>query len=247
MTGDPEREDPVPGIAMDLGRQPEVEPESLLSRDRRVLWHPLTQHGLETEPLAIVGARGAHLELESGRRVIDGISSWWCCLLGHGREELIDAMAEQGKRLDHVLLAGATHEPAVALAEKLLEVAPRGLSRVFYSDDGSTAVEVALKMARQFHVHRGEPGRATFLAFEGGYHGDTVGAMSVSDPEPYFTAFAPLLFAVTRLPLELEVVARTLRERHREIAGVVIEPLVQGAAGMRMHDPNTAFRSSPTR
>jgi len=205
---------------------------SLVERDARHLWHPYTQHALEDPPLAVVGAKGSELELADGRVLIDAISSWWACLHGHGVEPLVRAMESQARTLDHVLFAGATHEPAVRLAERLVEVAPPGLSRVFYSDDGSTAVEVALKMAYQAWVHAGEPERRVFVALEGGYHGDTFGAMAV---EPFFAAFAPLLFEARRVAPAADAVAGALDELGGRAAGVVVEPLVQGAAGMRMH------------
>ncbi|MGQ0553357.1 MAG: adenosylmethionine--8-amino-7-oxononanoate transaminase [Planctomycetota bacterium] len=216
--------------------------QSLVARDAARLWHPYTQHaaGVEPAPLPVVAARDALLTLADGRQLIDAISSWWTSLHGHGRPELIEAMTRQARTLDHVLFAGATHEPAVALAEALLAVAPPGLARVFYSDDGSTAVEVALKMARQAHVQRGQPERDTFVALEGGYHGDTFGAMAVGDPEPFFRAFAPLLFAVRRAPVDgaAHAVGAALAELGPRAAGVIVEPLVQGAGGMRLHAPD---------
>jgi len=209
--------------------------ESLIERDARVLWHPYTQHGLEREPLPVVRARGAWLELAGGERVLDAISSWWACLHGHSHPHIVEAIARQARELDHVLFAGATHEPAVRLAEELLALAPRGLTRVFYSDDGSTAVEVALKMVAQAWAQRGEPARTVFVALEGAYHGDTFGAMSAGDPEPFFRAFAPFLFAVRRVPPRAAALEAVLDELGPRAAGVIVEPLVQGAAGMRMH------------
>jgi adenosylmethionine-8-amino-7-oxononanoate aminotransferase len=209
----------------------------LTDRDRRVLWHPYTQHAIETDLLAVRSARGAWLELEDGRAVLDAISSWWATLHGHAHPPIVAAIAEQAARLDHVLFAGATHEPAVQLAEALIEVAPRGLTRVFYSDDGSTAVEVALKMAAQAWVHRGEPRRTVFVALEGAYHGDTFGAMAAGDPDPFFTSYAPFLFEVRRVPPEGAALGAVLAELGPRTAGVIVEPLVQGAAGMRMHPP----------
>jgi adenosylmethionine-8-amino-7-oxononanoate aminotransferase len=208
---------------------------SLVERDAARCWHPYTQHATEPAPLPVVAARGATLVLEDGREVIDAISSWWTVLHGHGHPALLEAMADQARRLDHVLFAGATHEPAVALAEELVAAAPPGLARVFYSDDGSTAVEVALKIADQSFVQAGEPERRVFVALEGGYHGDTFGAMSVGDPDPFFAAFAPLLFRVLRVRPDATALANALDELGSEAAGVIIEPLVQGAAGMRMH------------
>ncbi len=210
---------------------------SLVERDARVLWHPYTQHGLERDPLPVARASGAWLELHDGRRILDAISSWWSCLHGHSHPHISAAIAHQARELDHVLFAGATHEPAVALAEQLLELAPPGLARVFYSDDGSTAVEVALKMVAQAWQQRGEPQRTAFVALEGAYHGDTFGAMAAGDPDPFFHAFAPFLFAVRRVPAEAQRLEEALTELGPRAAGLIVEPLVQGAAGMRMHGP----------
>ncbi len=213
-----------------------TDPADLLRRDALALWHPYTQHGADPQPLPVRAAHGARLELHDGRSVIDAISSWWCCLHGHGRPELAAAIAAQARELDHVLFAGCTHAPAIEVAERLLALAPRGLERVFFADNGSTAVEVALKMVLQAHVHDGRPARRVFVALDGGYHGDTFGAMAVGDPDPFFLPFAPLLFAVRRVPADSAAVAQALDELGDRAAGVVLEPLVQGAAGMRMHD-----------
>lgn len=228
--------------------------DSLVDRDGRSLWHPYTQHALEPEPLPVASARGSRLRLEDGREIIDAISSWWTCLHGHGREELVEAMAKQARQLDHVLFAGATHEPAVALAEELLAAYSRpaashrpeasqpddretpALERVFYSDDGSTAVEVALKICWQSWRLRGEMQKTLFVALEGGYHGDTIGAMSVGDPDPFFLPFAPLLFEVRRVAPEGDALAALLEQVGDRVCAVIVEPLVQGAGGMRMHD-----------
>jgi adenosylmethionine-8-amino-7-oxononanoate aminotransferase len=219
--------------------------ERLLARDARATWHPYTPHGADPAPLPVAAARGSRLVLADGRELIDAISSWWTCLHGHGEPALVAALADQAARLDHVLFAGATHEPAVALAESLLaafaEALPpsaRGprLTRLFFSDDGSTAVEVALKIVRHAWVERGQPARRLFVALEGGYHGDTFGAMSVGDPEPFFAAYRPLLFEVRRVAARGDALAAALAELGGAAAGVILEPLVQGAAGMRMHD-----------
>lgn len=209
--------------------------ELLLERDARHQWHPYTQHAVETALLPVKRAHGADLELTDGRVVIDAISSWWTSLHGHGEPRLIEAMAEQARTLDHVVFAGATHEPAVGLGEELIRVAPLGLTRLFFSDNGSTAVEVALKMAFQRHVLDGHPERRVFVALEGSYHGDTFGAMSIGDPFPFFEPFAPLLFEVARVPTDAGALERCLDELGRRAAGVIVEPLVQGAGGMRMH------------
>lgn len=208
---------------------------SLVARDRRVAWHPYTQAGLERDPLPVASARGATLVLDDGREVVDAISSWWTCLHGHGDPRIVAAIAEQAARLDHVLFAGATHEPAVRLAEELVRLAPRGLTRVFYSDDGSTAVEVALKIAWQSWIARGERQRTAFVAFDGGYHGDTFGAMSVGDPDPFFAPFTPLLFHVERIAPRSGALEAKLAELGDRACAVIGEPLVQGAGGMRMH------------
>jgi adenosylmethionine-8-amino-7-oxononanoate aminotransferase len=210
--------------------------ESLNERDARHVWHPYTQHALERDPLPVVRAAGAELELADGRVLIDAISSWWTSLHGHGEPRLVEAMAHQARELDHVLFAGATHEPAVGLAEELLAVAPSGLSRIFFSDNGSTAVEVALKMAYQRHVLEGHPERRVFIALDGSYHGDTFGAMSLGDPDPFFAPFAPLLFEVRRVAPDPDALDALLTELGPSAAGLVVEPLVQGAGGMLMHD-----------
>jgi adenosylmethionine-8-amino-7-oxononanoate aminotransferase len=206
----------------------------LPQRDQRVTWHPYTQHGIEAAPLPVVRGDGAWLELADGRRILDAISSWWATLHGHSEPALVDAMHAQARQLDHVLFAGATHEPAVQLAEGLLEVVPDGLSRVFYSDDGSTAVEAAMKMVLQSWVHRGEPERRVFVALEDAYHGDTFGAMAAGDPDPFFVAFAPLLFEVRRVAPDADQLTRAFDELGGRVAGFLLEPLLQGAAGMRI-------------
>jgi adenosylmethionine-8-amino-7-oxononanoate aminotransferase len=198
--------------------------------------------------LAVLSAKDAVLVLDDGREILDAISSWWTCLHGHSNRRLIETMARQAVKLDHVLFAGATHEPAVSLAHDLLRCSPKNLARVFYSDNGSTAVEVALKIVFQSWLQRGEPQRTTFIALEHAYHGDTVGAMSVGDPNPFFKAYAPMLFRVLRAPATAEGVADALERGGRTIAGVIVEPLVQGAGGMLMHDVDVlrAWRASCT-
>ena len=207
----------------------------LAARDDAVCWHPYTQHALETERLAVASARGARLRLEDGRELIDAISSWWAILHGHAEARLLEAINKQAERLDHVLFAGATHEPAVALAEALVEITPKGLTRVFYSDDGSTAVEVALKMVLQGWRQRGQSERRVFVALEGAYHGDTFGAMATGDPDPFFVPFAPFLFEVRRVAVDEAAVGQALDELGARAAGVIVEPLLQGAGGMRLN------------
>lgn len=207
----------------------------LPQRDRKVCWHPYTQHQLDPEPLAVVAAKDATLTLADGTEMLDAISSWWANLHGHARPEITAAMAEQSAKLDHIMFAGFTHEPAVRLAEELVAMSPEGLARVFYSDNGSTAVEVGLKAAYQTWVRRGEPSRTVFLALEGGYHGDTFGAMSVGEPDPFFKEFSPFLFHVVRVAPNIEAVETALADLEGRVAGFILEPLVQGAAGMKMH------------
>jgi adenosylmethionine-8-amino-7-oxononanoate aminotransferase len=208
---------------------------SWVERDAAVSWHPFTQHATEPAPLPVVAAEGARLVLEDGRELLDGISSWWATLHGHGQPDIARAIADQVSRLDHVLFAGATHPGAIELAERLLALAPPGLARAFFSDDGSTAVEVALKMVVQRWSQLGQPQRQVMVALEGGYHGDTFGAMSVGDPDPFFRPFVPLCFEVRRVPVEADALEAALDDLGPRAAGVIFEPLLQGAAGMRMH------------
>ena len=153
----------------------------LVDRDHAHVWHPYTQMRTAPPPLPIVSGNGVYLYTEDGRRILDGISSWWVNIHGHSHPALNEAIARQARQLEHVMFAGCTHPAAVDLAERLVAVLPRGLSRVFYSDNGSTAVEVAVKMATQYWINRGEPQRRVFVTLHHAYHGDTVGAMSVSE------------------------------------------------------------------
>lgn len=217
---------------------------SLVARDKGVVWHPYTQSGFAIDPLPVVSARGSALTLEDGRRILDGISSWWCCLHGHAHPNLIRAATEQFERLDHVIFAGVTHEPAVRLAERLCEVVPHGFQRVFYSDNGSTAVEVAIKLAVQRARHRGER-RVRFLALEGAYHGDTFGAMAVGARSIFSAPFDEMLFSVEYLSLEgneRDMERAEAACRSGEVAGLIVEPLVQGAGGMRIYDAGVIDR-----
>ena len=160
------------------------------------MWHPYTQMKTAPDPLPIVRGEGVYLYTEDGRRLLDGISSWWVNIHGHAHPALNAALTAQAAKLEHVLFAGATHEPAVALAEQLISILPPGLTRIFYSDNGSTAVEVALKMAWQYWKNRGQPERSNFVALHHGFHGDTVGAMSLSEVTGFSKPFEGLLFPV---------------------------------------------------
>ena len=210
----------------------------LKARDARTIWHPYTQHQLVPATTPIVRAEGAYLIAADGRRILDCISSWWVTLHGHSHPVIARAIARQAAELEQVIFAGFTHEPAVKLAETLLRIAPGGLSRVFYTDDGSTAVEVAIKMALQFWKNRSEQ-RKLIVALENAYHGDTFGAMSVSSRGPFTSAFADKLFNVFRLPDPVdgnpeEVFRQLLSKRGGEVAALIVEPCLMGAGGMRV-------------
>jgi adenosylmethionine---8-amino-7-oxononanoate aminotransferase len=213
--------------------------QPLIARDRRVVWHPYTSLGDIDTPLVCVGAKDEFLLLNDGRRVIDAISSWWTMQHGHRHPVLMAALDEAARRLDHVHFAGVTHEPAIQLAELMLQTTAWPAGRVFYSDDGSTAVEVALKMAYQYWCHRGQPQRTRFVGFEHAYHGDTLGAMAVGRDPVFFGRFEPLLFEASTVPLSAEHLENELARSGDQTAAVIIEPLVQAAGGMRMHTPAT--------
>ncbi len=219
-------------------------------RDRARLWHPYTQMKTAPMPLPVVRAEGVWLFTEDGRRILDGISSWWVNLHGHGHPRIAAAVARQALELDHVQFAGCTHRPAVELAERLCALLPAALTRVFYSDDGSTAVEVALKMAWQYWRNCGAPERSTFVAFDHAYHGDTVGAMSASADGAFTAPFDGMRFRVERVhdpycfrcpvgrkrescAIEcLGSLESALDRLGRSVAAVILEPMLQGAGGM---------------
>jgi adenosylmethionine---8-amino-7-oxononanoate aminotransferase len=221
----------------------------LIDRDRAVLWHPYTQMLTAPAPLPIARAKGVYLYTEDGRKILDGISSWWVNIHGHSHPKLNEALAAQARELEHVMFAGCTHRPAVDLAERLLELLPPGMARVFYSDNGSTAVEAALKLAWQYWQNLDQD-RRVFITLHHAYHGDTVGAMSASEDSVFTRPFAPLLFSVSRAhspycyrcPLGLtratcdidclgDLEAR-LQELGGTVAGVLVEPMLQAAGGM---------------
>jgi adenosylmethionine-8-amino-7-oxononanoate aminotransferase len=204
---------------------------NLVERDRKVLWHPYTQEKTAPLPVAIVRGEGVWLYTEDGRKILDGISSWWVNIHGHAHPFLNEALAKQANELEHAMFAGFTHKPAVELAEKLVAVTPENLTRVFYSDNGSTAVEVALKMAYQFWQNRGEQ-RKTFVALKHAYHGDTFGAMSASDESGFTKPFQNLLFNVLRASGDLAELEKIFADNQNEIAAMIVEPMLQGAGGM---------------
>ena len=206
--------------------------------DRQHVWHPYTQHGAADPPIPIVRAEGAYLVDAKGREIFDAVSSWWVTLHGHAQPAIANAIAVQARTLEQVIFAGFTHEPAARFAAELVERAPVGLERVFFSDDGSTAVEAAVKIALQYWTNRGET-RRTIVALENAYHGDMFGAMSVSARGLFTEPFASLLFDVARLPdpVTNDVVTALealIAKREREIAAVIVEPMLMGAGGMRM-------------
>jgi len=214
---------------------------SLQERDQKHLWHPLKQHQINPESLAIVKAKGCVLTDENGNNYIDAISSWYTCVFGHCNNYITSRVYQQMQQLDQVMFSDFTHEPAVKLSEELIKILPEGQNRIFFNDNGSTAVEAAIKMALQYYFNKGEK-RSTFIAFEDGFHGDTFGAMSVSGLSVYNGPFEDFLMEVKRVPVPTgentnEILA-LLKEyiNQYDIAGFIYEPLVQGAAGMKIHN-----------
>ena len=217
------------------------------------IWHPFTQEALDPPPIRIASAQAAYLYTDDGRRLIDGISSWWVNIHGHCHPAIMDAIAQQTKKLDHVLLAGFTHEGVEELSSRLRKVLPASLEHIFFSDNGSTAVEVALKMAVQYWQNVGRPDKKAIVALEHAYHGDTVGAMSVSAESSFTDPFRGMMFPVHRVhsaycyrcpvgnkreTCDIDCTAaleRLLREKDNEIAAVIVEPLLQGAGGLIVH------------
>jgi len=222
----------------------------LVARDRRVAWHPYAPP--ECSPLfAVESAHGVRLRLEDGRELVDGMSSWWAAIHGYAHPAIVEAIRAQAGRMSHVMFGGLTHEPAVALCEKLVERAPDGLSRVFLSDSGSVAMEIAIKLALQYARAVGRPSRSRLLTLRGGYHGDTFGAMSICDPVTGMHGlfrdvlpqhfFAPRPACAYDEPCEAQHLAefeRLIRTHRDEIAAVVLEPIVQGAGGMWFYAPD---------
>jgi len=235
---------------------------ALAARDLRHVWHPCTQMhdhdptGSSSVPmLPIVRGDGAWLVDANGKRYLDGISSWWTNLFGHANPRIAAALAEQARTLEHVIFAGFTHEPAIALAEELTRITPPGLDRVFYADNGSAAIEVALKMSFHYWLNQGHGEKTRFIALTGSYHGETLGALSVSDVALYRKTYAPLLLRPFLAPsadtwqaepgespeqvaMRALAALRVLLEQHaHETCAVIVEPLVQCAGGMRMYHP----------
>lgn len=229
----------------------------LIELDRLYLWHPFTQmkEWCETEPVIIVEGKDCFIKDIKGRWYLDGVSSLWVNIHGHNRKEINDAIKAQLDLIAHSTLLGMANVPSILLAERLVNLAPKGLTKVFYSDNGSTSVEVALKMAFQYWVHRGEKKRTAFVCLNNGYHGDTLGAVSVGGIDIFHATFRPLLFKTYRTPspycyrcelgrtypeCKLDCLGKLeeiLSEHHEEIAALIIEPLIQAAGGMITQPP----------
>jgi adenosylmethionine-8-amino-7-oxononanoate aminotransferase len=217
------------------------------------IWHPFTNSALDPAPIEIESAEGVWLRAKDGQKIIDAVSSWWVNLHGHANPRIAAAIAEQARKMEHVILAGFTHRPAERLAEGLRKWVPRELTHLFFSDDGSTAVEVALKLAVQHFSNSGRAEKCEIVALEHGYHGDTAGAMSVSDDSPFTDPFRTMRYPVHRVhsaycyrcPVGLrretchiecvQKLAALFEERGNQIAGVIVEPLLQAAGGMIVH------------
>jgi adenosylmethionine-8-amino-7-oxononanoate aminotransferase len=225
-------------------------PDDLAARDRNLVWHPYAPMPASMPSVPVVAARGARLVLADGRELVDGMSSWWAAIHGYRHPVLDEAVRAQLADMSHVMFGGITHGPAVELAELLVGIAPPGLAHVFFSDSGSVSVEVAVKMAIQYWLGRGRPSRHRMLTVRNGYHGDTFMAMSVCDPvtgmhQMFSSVLAPQLFAPAPTPTfgepfddsHVAELAALLDAHDDEIAAVILEPVVQGAGGMRFYAP----------
>ena len=221
---------------------------SLLQRDRAHIWHPYSAMNSDQPLYPVVSAEGVRLKLEDGRELVDGMSSWWCAIHGYNHPAMNQALVSQLADMAHVMFGGLTHPPAVALAEKLVALTPAALQSVFFSDSGSVAVEVAMKMAIQYWHASGQPGKQHFLTLRGGYHGDTFGAMSVGDPvtgmhglfsevltQQYFIDTPSCCFGEPCTETDIEPLLQQLDKQGDMIAAVILEPIVQGAGGMRFY------------
>jgi adenosylmethionine-8-amino-7-oxononanoate aminotransferase len=208
------------------------------------LWLPYAQMKLAPTPIAVIGAEGARLKLADGRELIDGVSSWWTTCHGYNHPHIRNAVAAQLQAVPHVMLGGLATEPTLRLARRLSDLLPGDLDHVFYSESGSVSVEIAMKMAVQYWINRGQKGRHRFVSFRFGYHGDTLAAMSVCDPDEgmhgLFKGYLPqqIIADVPRTSEQQAEFLRLLRAHRNEVAAVIIEPLVQGAGGMKFHEPD---------
>jgi adenosylmethionine-8-amino-7-oxononanoate aminotransferase len=224
--------------------------DKLQAADRAAIWHPYASATEGPDVVPVVGAAGVHLQLADGRRLLDGMASWWCAIHGYNHPALNRAVRDQLGQMSHVMFGGLTHPPAVKLAQLLIGLTPAGLNRVFFSDSGSVAVEVALKMAIQYWYSVGRPNKQKMIALHSGYHGDTFGAMAVCDPDTgmhhlfgdvlpkHFFVPAPRSgFGQPCPDSEMIAITDLLTEHHRDIAAIIVEPIVQGAGGMRFYSP----------
>lgn len=220
----------------------------LLEQDKAHVWHPFTPLAGAPDPLLITSAQGVYLHTHDGRKIIDAVSSWWVNLHGHANPVIADAVAEQARTLEHVIFAGFTHEPAIRLTENLLRILPTGMERIFFSDNGSTAVEVGIKMALQYWHNQGVT-KQKVIALRGAYHGDTFGAMAVGDRGIFTAPFHDHLFDVVFIDFPtpganeegtLQQLATALQ--YNDVAALIYEPLVQAAGGMRIYDASALER-----
>lgn len=221
--------------------------DDLSELDKKNIWHPFTPLEGAPEPILIERAEGIYLHTPDGRKIIDAISSWWVNLHGHSHPVIAQAVADQAKKLEHVIFAGFTHEPAITLSKNLLSILPDNFSKIFYSDNGSTAVEVALKMAMQYWHNKGVE-RKTIIALEGSYHGDTFGAMAVGDRSIFTAPFSPYLFNVDFISFpsggneEHSITEFKKLVDTGNVAAFIYEPLIQAAGGMRMYSSKSLTR-----
>lgn len=231
--------------------------QNWIEKDLKYVWHPDTQHkqyeGADFKPILIEKGEGIYVFDAAGNKYIDAVASWWVNTLGHSVPRLNKVLTQQADKIEHILLADFTHKPAIELAEKLVKLAGKPFSKVFYSDDGSTAVEVAIKMAYQYWYQKGKPQKKYFVSMTDSYHGDTLGSVSVGGIDIYKEIFKPLVFETLKVPAPycyrcpkgcqkdscnidcLKDVVKLFKEKHNEIAAIIVEPLVQGAAGMRIY------------
>ncbi|WNF39466.1 adenosylmethionine--8-amino-7-oxononanoate transaminase [Rhodococcus sp. SG20037] len=223
-----------------------LDPHDVSAIDADVLWHPYGSFPASTRPLIVDSAQGATLTLSDGRRLVDGMSSWWAAIHGYRNPVLDTAAARQLGKMSHVMFGGLTHEPAARLGRLLVDITPPHLDKVFLSDSGSVAVEVAVKMCLQYWRSLGKPSKNRLMTWRGGYHGDTFTPMSVCDPDGgmhslWTDVLRPQVFAQTPsadyLPEYVQELESLLAEHHEDLAAVIVEPVVQGAGGMRFHDP----------
>ena len=235
---------------------PESNAPSILADDRKYTWHPYSSTHSETPVFPVRSAKGVRLTLEDGRELVDGMSSWWCAIHGYNVPELNAALTGQLDDMAHVMFGGLTHEPAVELCKKLVEITPAGLDTVFLADSGSVSVEVAMKMAVQYWQARQQAGRQKFISLRKGYHGDTLGAMSVCDPvtgmhtlfsemllKNHFIASPSCRFDEPCTEQDMAELKATLEAHAGEVAAVILEPVVQGAGGMWFYSPGYLLRA----